>query len=101
MAAWEAAKKLIEASHHLQKEAATARFNANFGTEACNHCDGLKAGPDVAATCFQIRQCYYTNLKVGADTKQTRLIEKLSKNPNSDGDSNDQRAHSANRDSQG
>lgn len=88
-AAWDATRKLIEVSHRLQKEAASSRFKANFGTEACTHCEGLKAGPDVSATCFQIQQCYYTNIKVGSDTKQTRLIEILSKtnpDPNSNPD---------------
>jgi hypothetical protein len=69
------------------KEAASARFRANYGTPVCEQCDGLKAGPGVAATCFQLKQCFYTNLKVGADKKQARLIERLSRpNQNPDGD---------------
>ena len=82
-AAWEATRELIATAHTLQKEAATSRFKANFGTELCSRCEGLKAGPDVAATCFQMKQCYYTNFKVEADLKQARLIETLSNlNPN-------------------
>lgn len=84
--AWEATQRLITMSHLLQKEAATARFKANFGTDACDHCDGLKAGPEITATCFQVRQCYYTNIRVGADKKQSRLIEKLSKPSEPNGD---------------
>lgn len=84
--AWEETQRLVSMSHQLQKEAATARFKANFGTEMCTHCDGLKAGPDVVATCFQIRQCYFTNVRARTDEKHTRLIEKLSKKPDGDED---------------
>ena len=75
--AWEVTQRLITMSRTLQKEAATARFKANFGTKMCDSCDGLKAGPTVAATCFQLRQCYFTNQKVQADRKQARLIDRL------------------------
>jgi TPR repeat protein len=84
-AAWAATQRVISMAHALQKEAATSRFKANYGTSVCEHCDGLKAGPGVAATCFQLKQCYYTNLKVGADKKQARLIERLTK-PDPDGE---------------
>lgn len=83
--AWRSTQKLITLCHALQKEAASARYKANYGTSVCEQCDGLKAGPEVAATCFQLKQCYYTNLKVGADKKQARLIERLSpQDPNGD-----------------
>jgi hypothetical protein len=59
-------------------EAAKARFKANFGTEVCNHCQGLKAGPRVGATCFQMQACYYTNFGEDEVTpKHQRVIGKL------------------------
>jgi len=56
-------------------EAARARFKTTFGTDRCNRCDGLKAGPGVAATCFQVKQCYYRNFKDADLTpKQSRVL---------------------------
>lgn len=54
------------------------RFRMNFGTPICESCDGLKAGPGVTATCFQVRQCTYDNVKQGDVTpRQKRVIESL------------------------
>lgn len=78
---WVQVRELVHLSKNLVRESAEVRFKNNFGTEVCERCDGLKAGPGVAATCYQIRQCYYTNKKVDATTpKQAQLIERLAKN---------------------
>lgn len=55
------ATRLLE----LDEEAARLRFQVNFGTPICTRCDGLRAGPGVVATCFQVRRCRYTNVKEG------------------------------------
>jgi len=61
--AYAAAVRLIEAHSKLELEAARLRFSINFGTSVCDHCEGLKAGPGVAATCFQVKRCNYGNVK--------------------------------------
>ncbi len=54
------------------------RFRLNFGTPICDRCDGLKVGPGVVATCFQVRQCNYDNVKQGAMTpRQSRVVQSL------------------------
>jgi hypothetical protein len=59
-------------------EAGQLRFRINFGTPICHNCTGLKAGPGVLATCFQVQQCNYANIKEGELTdKQQRLLETL------------------------
>lgn len=75
-----ASTELLSLARALILEAAKARFEKNFATPRCDNCEGLKAGPGVAATCFQVRQCFFTNIK-NQDTspKQTRLIEILTK----------------------
>ena len=61
-------------------EAARDRFRQNLGTARCTHCEGLKAGPDVVATCFQLGQCFYANQKTTDLTgTQQRLIDRLYK----------------------
>lgn len=61
-------------------EAAKARFLKNFGSELCESCDGLKAGPGVAATCFQVRQCFFGNIKETVTSpRQTQVIKTLLK----------------------
>lgn len=60
------------------QEAAQARFKANFGTSQCEHCDGLKAGPGVVATCYQVQQCNFTNIKEDdMSSKHERVIDRL------------------------
>jgi len=61
--AYQAGVRLIEAHRALSVEAAHLRFKSNFGSTLCDRCDGLKAGIGVVATCFQLRQCNYTNFK--------------------------------------
>ncbi len=59
-------------------EAAQLRFKVNFGTPVCENCDGLKAGPGVVATCFQVRRCNYSNVKDTEITgRQLRVIDAL------------------------
>jgi hypothetical protein len=72
--AWVHARELIQISQGLVIEAGKARFEANFGSDKCNNCDGLKTGPGVVATCFQIRQCYFTNVKEGDVGPRKRAI---------------------------
>lgn len=74
--AWEVSRQLVELAKESVAEAARARFKVNFGTPRCDSCEGLKAGPDVAATCFQVRQCFYGNIKQGELTpKQGRVLK--------------------------
>lgn len=61
-------------------EAGRTRFQKTFGSPQCDRCEGLRAGPGVLATCFQIRQCYYSNVKQGDRTsRQERIVDILSK----------------------
>lgn len=77
------ASELLTLTRGLVLEAARSRFEKNFGSTQCNDCDGLKAGPGVAATCFQVRQCFFSNIKdQDVSPKQERLIEILSKGSN-------------------
>jgi hypothetical protein len=62
----------------ILRQAAKDRFAVNFGTDVCLSCDGLKAGPDVLATCYQVRQCNYSNVK-RTTSHQTNLIARLTK----------------------
>ncbi len=76
--AYDAGVRLASAYQTLWVEAAQLRFRLNFGTPICDRCDGLKAGPGVSATCFQVRQCTYDNVKDGdATPKQRRVIQSL------------------------
>lgn len=73
---WDLAQQLLTITRASVQEAARTRFRVNFGTERCKRCEGLKAGPQVVATCFQVQQCYYTNFKEGTLTpKQARVLE--------------------------
>lgn len=59
-------------------DAAKNRFRANFATEVCQRCRGLKAGPGVSATCFQMQACYYNHFRGDEKSpKQERLIGDL------------------------
>ena len=73
--AYLATERLVHAYRDLLVEVAQMRFTQNFGTERCHSCDGLHAGPDVTATCFQMKQCHYDNLKVeGAAPRHLRVL---------------------------
>lgn len=81
---WTLTQELIQLAKKTQLEAAKLRFSVNFGTDVCERCDGLRAGDDVVATCFQIKQCYYASLKKSEITfKQMKVIDNL--NPNLEG----------------
>lgn len=76
--AWQVAQELLTLARQTTVEAAKARFQVNFGTPVCDDCEGLKAGPGVVATCFQRRQCYYTNFGAGSlSPKHQRVIQSL------------------------
>lgn len=75
---WEASRELLAFARAAVDEAARARFEVNFGTEVCQHCTGLKAGPKVTATCFQMKACYYTHFRGDRQSpKQEQIIGKL------------------------
>jgi hypothetical protein len=77
--AWETVLQVLKMARGLVVEAARDRFSSNFGTTQCLTCSGLNAGPDVVATCSQLRQCYFTNLRTSdATPKQLRVIDNLS-----------------------
>jgi hypothetical protein len=73
------AKELATFARGLVIEAAKARFEKNFATPVCNNCDGLKAGPGVTATCFQVRQCFYSNIRAETTSREARIIDALTK----------------------
>ena len=75
--AYEAGVVLAEAYRTLWIEAAQLRFQQNFGGPVCQDCDGLKAGPGVIATCFQLRQCNYESIKEGDETPRQRVLQSL------------------------
>jgi len=75
---WEVSRELLAFVRSAVDEAARARFEVNFGTEICQRCTGLKAGPKVTATCFQVRACYYTHFREDKmSPKQHQIIGKL------------------------
>jgi len=76
---YEEAKKFAASYQMLEKETAKLRFRINFGTETCSNCDGLRAGPDVLATCFQTQECRYTNVRTHTE-KQLRVLAHLTDN---------------------
>lgn len=79
-AAYQASLELSKAYHEALLEGSKLRFRLNFGTDACLRCEGLKAGPGVAATCFQVQRCDYTNVKEGEeDLHHRRLIDLLTR----------------------
>jgi hypothetical protein len=77
---WNEVQRVLELTRGLVVQAARERFLSNFGTPRCFSCQGLHAGPEVLATCLQLRQCYFANLQV-SDTppKQLRVIESILK----------------------
>lgn len=75
---WKASQKLLETARATLTEAARVRFEANYGTSVCNNCSGLKAGPGVVATCFQVRQCFYRNFtEKDLTPRQGRIADAL------------------------
>jgi hypothetical protein len=77
--AHQAALDLKEAYHEALTEAARQRYRVNFGTEACNNCDGLKAGPGVVATCFQVQKCNFDSIHEGSENSHhLGVINRLS-----------------------
>lgn len=77
-AAHAAALELIAAHHEALREVARLRFKLNLGTAICQSCDGLRAGPDVVATCFDIQQCHFASVKRGKeDPRQLRVIQSI------------------------
>lgn len=76
--AWAASKRVLALAQEAVVEAGRARFLANFGSDVCDSCDGLKAGPGVVATCFQRRQCFFTHFKtLDMSNRQQRVINSL------------------------
>ncbi len=75
--AWKLTQKLMKAARTLSTEAAKARFKINFGTEVCERCEGLRAGENVVATCYQIRLCHYGNVKKDLTPRQRGVINNL------------------------
>lgn len=77
---WAAVRAFIRDVRAFSNDAARDRFAVNFGSSRCEGCEGLKAGPDVVATCFQLKQCFYTNKKsIDASRAQKSWIEGLSR----------------------
>lgn len=80
--AYDAGTRLASAYRALWAEAANLRFRLNFGTPVCENCEGLKAGPGVIATCYQVRACNYDNVKEGRGTpRQLRVLQRLLDGP--------------------
>lgn len=76
--AWDATQQLVAFCREALTDGAKARFKANFGTSMCDNCEGLKAGPDVVATCFQRQLCYFANFKATTTSpKHLRVIDSL------------------------
>jgi hypothetical protein len=73
---WGCTQEVLREFDRLEQDSAKLRFQVNFGTSVCNRCEGLTAGPGVVATCFQVKQCRYTNVK---DTGLDQIIESLIK----------------------
>lgn len=77
--AYQAALELKRAYHEALFEASHQRFLVNFGTEVCSSCDGLKTGPKVIATCFQVKRCNFTNVYEGLESPyHLRILDRLS-----------------------
>lgn len=73
------ASDLLFAYQAILKEVAQLRFRVNFASPVCENCEGLRAGPGIAATCYQVRQCNYTNIKENqSDPRVLRVIQSFS-----------------------
>lgn len=76
--AYAAAVNLVVAYRELQRELAKVRFQTNFGSKLCENCEGLKAGPGVIATCYQVRMCNFTNFKESDhSSRHLRVLDSL------------------------
>jgi hypothetical protein len=71
---WTLVRDLLKLTRSLVQEAAETRFQVNFGSERCGSCDGLKAGPGVVATCFQLRKCFYRNIRSDDTSKKQKAV---------------------------
>jgi len=77
--AYLAAEDLRAAYHEALNEGARLRYRSNFGTDLCEHCDGLKAGPGVLATCFQVQKCNFDSIHEGSESLlHLKIIDRLS-----------------------
>ena len=77
--AYQSAMDLKSAYHEALLEAAHQRYRANFGTEVCKNCEGLKAGPMVVATCFQVEKCNFDSIHEGSESPyHLRVLDRLS-----------------------
>lgn len=74
---YEAAVALIERHREQGVELAKTRFKLNFGSALCENCDGLRAGPGVTATCFQVKQCYFDNFREDNHPRHLRVLQAL------------------------
>jgi hypothetical protein len=73
-----AAEELSLAYRETLLESSKLRFKLNFGTQVCESCEGLKAGTDVVATCFQVKRCDFQNILVGsASPRQLKILKNL------------------------
>lgn len=76
--AYAATLNLIAAYREQGVELARLRFTLNFGSPVCENCDGLRAGPGVIATCHQIKQCNFDNVKEeGVLPRHLRVLDAL------------------------
>jgi hypothetical protein len=76
--AYAAAKALQKAYHEVLLELSETRFKLYFGSSICQNCDGLKAGPNVIATCYQIKRCNFDNIKKGDENpSKLAIIDRL------------------------
>lgn len=70
---YQAALVLIERHREQGVELARVRFKLNFGSAVCDNCEGLRAGPGVTATCFQMKLCYFDNFREVEDAQPRHL----------------------------
>lgn len=78
--AYAKAQLLADSYHEALLEASQLRFRVNFGTDTCQNCTGLHAGPGVIATCYQVRRCDYTHIKDGQEgPRKIRILQQLLK----------------------
>lgn len=76
--AYTAALNLQQFYRELASEVSSLRFRLNFGTSLCRDCEGLRAGPGVIATCYQIQKCDFRNLKeTDRDPRKERVVSLL------------------------
>jgi hypothetical protein len=71
---YEKAILLQKAYHALLLEVSQLRFKVNFGGPSCQNCEGLKAGPQVTATCFQVGRCEFRNYKEGDESSRVQRV---------------------------